>query len=104
MLTLEEDQRPSAAEMRAVDAFFIAVERLEPYGYHVYYLTPDDAICAAPHLSRAAARAAICDNRDQWHYLSDGMSTWDLINEVFSERGLLPGEGDDGDSVDEDDE
>ncbi len=78
-------------EQDAVGAFFDAVERLEPYGYHVYYLSPEDALGIAPHLTRAAACAAIHDNRDQWVYLSDCDYSRDLIREVFAERGVLPG-------------
>ncbi len=90
MLTTDYYQRSDENEKSAIDAFLTAVDRLEPYGYHVTFLCPEDATNAAPHLTRAAARAAICDNRAQWTYLTTGQHVREFVHEVFTDCGLLP--------------
>lgn len=77
----------SVDERNAFQTLRRAIEQLEPLGYWVGCLGPDDVLHVDPALTRAAAVALIRDHYDDWtEYLTGSEYARDLIAEILEEK------------------
>ena len=75
-------------ERAAVDALVSAMVRIEPFGYFVGLITPEDAMSQAPQMSLGQARAFIRAHGDEFEeYLMEGEFVRDLLSDMLHDDG-----------------